>query len=211
MTSQAVAKKATIQKAVPNLIPSALIYETLDGKPLYFAGYRDVLNGNKTIEEIMATGKKQSLMLNAIQGHLWRTHADKALTIMTGEIGIHISRNVNFSCDLVVFEDATLATLDINQNYFEVPPKIIVEVDLQVDPTSINLNQYILKKTRKLLQFGVEKVIWVFTDPPLVSVATSKGVWTINEWDTPIEILDGYFVNLADLFKQKNIRFEPIE
>ena len=207
MPSLAATKKVT----APTAIPSALIYEIMDGKPIYFSGYRDVLNGNKTIEEIMATGKKQSLMLNAIQGHLWRTHTGTALTIMTGEIGIHISNRLNFSCDLVVFEDATLATLDINQNYFEVPPKIIVEVDLQADPTSININQYILKKTRKLLQFGVEKVIWVFSDPPLVSVATSQGSWTIHEWDNPIEILDGHFVNLADLFKQKNIKFEPME
>ncbi len=202
---------ATKKIIAPTSIPSALIYETMDGKPIYFAGYRDVLNGNKTIEEIMATGKKQSLMLNAIQGHLWRTPTGTALTIMTGEIGIHISKKLNFSCDLVVFEDATLATLDINQNYFEVPPKIIVEVDLQADPTSININQYILKKTRKLLQFGVEKVIWVFSDPPLVSVATAQGSWIISEWDKPIEILDGHFVNLADLFRQKNIKFEPLE
>ena len=203
--------QGAVRKTAAQAIPSALIYEIMDGKPIYFAGYKDVLNGNKTIEEIMATGKKQSLMLNAIQTHLLRTHADKALTIMTGEIGIHISKNQNFSCDLVVFEDATLATLDINQNYFEVPPKLIVEVDLQADPTSININQYILKKTRKLLQFGVEKVIWVFSDPPLISVATAKGTWTINEWDTPIELIEGHFVNLADLFRQKNIKFEPVE
>ena len=203
--------QGAVRKTATQAIPSALIYEIIDGKPIYFAGYKDVLNGNKTIEEIRTTGKKQSLMLNAIQTHLLRTHADKALTIMTGEIGIHISKNQNFSCDLVVFEDATLATLDINQNYFEVPPKLIVEVDLQADPTSININQYILKKTRKLLQFGVEKVIWVFSDPPLISVATAKGTWTINEWDTPIELIDGHFVNLADLFRQKNIKFEPVE
>lgn len=206
MTHPAVLKKTTTNK-----IPSELIYEVMDGKPIYFAGYKDVLNGNKTIEEIRTTGKLQSLMLNAIQTHLWRTQSDKALTIMAGEIGIHISKKQNFSCDLVVFEDATLATLDINKQYFEVPPKIIVEVDLQVDPTSVNLNQYILKKTSKLLQFGVEKMIWIFFDPPLVSVATAQGSWTIHKWDTPIEILDGCHVNLADLFREKNIKFEPIE
>lgn len=202
--------QAAVKKIATKAIPSTLIYETMDGKPIYFAGYKDVLKGNKTIEEVMATGKKQSLMLNAIQTHLLRTNADKALTIMTGEIGIHISKSLNFSCDLVIFEDATLATLDINQNYFEVPPKIVVEVDLQADPTSININQYILKKTRKLLQFGVEKVIWIFSDPPLVSVATAQGSWIIHEWDTPIDIIDGHFVNLADLFRQKNIRFDPV-
>jgi hypothetical protein len=203
--------QAALKKTVTKKIPSELIYEVMDGKPLYFKGYKDVLNGNKTVEEIMATGKLQSLMLNAIQTHLLRTQSDKAVTIMTGEIGIHISKNQNFSCDLVVFEDATLATLDINQQYFEVPPKIIVEVDLQIDSTTINLNQYILKKTSKLLQFGVEKMIWIFFDPPLVSVALAQGAWTIHNWNTPIEIFDGYPVVLSDLFKEKNIKFEPIE
>ncbi|UFH56515.1 hypothetical protein [Spirosoma sp. KNUC1025] len=33
-------------------IPPALIYEMWKGKPVYYRGYRDVLAGKKTIEEI---------------------------------------------------------------------------------------------------------------------------------------------------------------
>ena len=35
-------------------IPAALVKETIDGIPFYYAGYRSVLNKTKTLEDIMA-------------------------------------------------------------------------------------------------------------------------------------------------------------
>ena len=35
-------------------IPDSLIYEVMDRQPIYYKGYRDVLNKTKTREEIMA-------------------------------------------------------------------------------------------------------------------------------------------------------------
>jgi hypothetical protein len=86
-------KTTKSHKPKPSTIPTALIYEIIDGKPIYYNGYKAVLKGEKTIEDIMATGVRQTRMLNAIQGYLQKKHADTKLTIFVGEIGIHISIN----------------------------------------------------------------------------------------------------------------------
>ncbi len=195
-------------KSKPSQIPTALIYEIIDGKPIYYNGYKAVLKGDKTIEDIMATGVRQTRMLNAIQGHLQKKHANENLTIFVGEIGIHISTNNNFSCDLVIFEDAVLNTLENNNKYFPVPPKIIVEVDTDADLSEVNFVRYMLSKTKKLLNFGVEKIVWVFSEYQKVMIAVPNGDWITRDWDKSIEILDGDTLNLAELFKSKGIHFE---
>ena len=35
-------------------IPNCLVYEVLDGQPIYFQGYKDVLNRKKTKEIVLA-------------------------------------------------------------------------------------------------------------------------------------------------------------
>jgi hypothetical protein len=189
-------------------IPPALIYEIIDGKPIYYNGYKAVLKGEKTIDDTLTTGVRQTRMLNAIQGYLQKKHADKKITIFVGEIGIHISTNNNFSCDLVIFEDAVLNTLENSNKYFPVPPKIIVEVDTDADLSEVNFVRYMLSKTKKLLNFGVEKVVWVFSEYQKVMIAVPNGDWITRDWDKDIEIIDGDAVNLAELFKSKGIHFE---
>ncbi len=39
----------------PTAIPESLVYERLDGQPIYYQGYRDVMAGRKTIEEIIGS------------------------------------------------------------------------------------------------------------------------------------------------------------
>jgi Uma2 family endonuclease len=196
------------RKLKPSTIPAALIYEIIDGKPIYYNGYKAVLKGEKTIDDTIITGVRQTRMLNAIQGYLQKKHADTKLTIFVGEIGIHISTNNNFSCDLVIFEDAVLNTLENSNKYFPVPPKIIVEVDTDADLSEVNFVRYMLSKTKKLLNFGVEKVVWVFSEYQKVMIAVPNGDWITRDWDKDIEILDGDSVNLAELFKSKGIHFE---
>jgi hypothetical protein len=65
-----------------------------------------------------------------------------------------------------------------------------------------------LSKTKKLLNFGVEKVVWVFSEYQKVMIAVPNGDWITRDWDKDIEILDGDSVNLAELFKSKGIHFE---
>lgn len=42
-------------------VPDCLIYEIMDGQPIHYKGYQDVLNGTKTAKEIMGSSSLQSL------------------------------------------------------------------------------------------------------------------------------------------------------
>ncbi|MDX2069856.1 MAG: hypothetical protein SFV55_15615 [Haliscomenobacter sp.] len=44
-------------------IPAALIYEIMDGKPVYYKGYREVLNNEKTLEEVMGASTLQGFIV----------------------------------------------------------------------------------------------------------------------------------------------------
>ena len=54
MVAVSTKRKRIRTKFAKHEIPKSLIYEEYDGKPMYYRGYKDVLNQLKTTEEIMA-------------------------------------------------------------------------------------------------------------------------------------------------------------
>ena len=54
-----------MELAIQN-IPNVLIYEMVDGNPIYYKGYRDYLNGNRQIEELMGTSYLQGALATQI-------------------------------------------------------------------------------------------------------------------------------------------------
>ena len=44
-------------------IPANLIYEMVNGKPIYYKGYKDYLKGDKNIVEVMGSSKLQSFLV----------------------------------------------------------------------------------------------------------------------------------------------------
>ena len=53
---------ATVPKAKKRKIPDYLIRETIDGIPFYYAGFQDVLNKKKTLDDIMADSGLQAII-----------------------------------------------------------------------------------------------------------------------------------------------------
>ena len=58
-------QKATIKKTYKE-IPETLVYEVLEGKPVYYKNYKDVLNGIKNLDDIMGSSSLQSFILTYI-------------------------------------------------------------------------------------------------------------------------------------------------
>ena len=173
-------------------IPTALIYEIMDGKPVYYKGYREVLNNEKTLEEVMGASTLQGFIVAYILKTLYRNLDDNLYNILTNEQGLHLNRKNNLSADIAIYEKTKLSAAQADKQYATLPPKIQIEVDINADmDEELSETSYIQQKTDKLLAFGVEKVIWVLSDSKKVIVATPHDNWQMIDWHKDIEVVDG--------------------
>ncbi|MCU0471718.1 MAG: Uma2 family endonuclease [Arcicella sp.] len=183
-------------------IPEHLVYEEWDGVPILYKGVSEYARQNYNLNQFeMGSSIFQSLIVEYILGILFISKLDrKKYAIVTNEPGLHLGYRNNISNDIAIIER------DLIQNkrsvkYGNTPPKVAIEVDVKADFESDfeNFNDYIQQKTQKLLDFGVEKVIWILSsDLQEVRVATQKET-TIHTWTETIEILEGVTFCLNDM------------
>ncbi|AQG81916.1 Uma2 family endonuclease [Spirosoma montaniterrae] len=203
-----IATKSGVQTRKPKAkVPEYLIYEIMDGKPIHYKGYRDVLGGTKTYSEIMGSSSLQSLIVTHLVIWLGKQIDDSQFTILSSEAGLHLDRRNNLAGDILVFDNATLPIEAIDEFYAQVPPKIVIEVDISADPTDMDTDSYIFKKTQKLLNFGVERVIWITTQAKKVTVATPHDDWQVKDWHKDIEVMEGLSFNVGRYLTQKGSPF----
>ncbi len=77
-------------------------------------------------------------------------------------------------------------------------------MDIEADTDKMTESGYIYKKTRKLFDFGVQKLIWVLTDAQVVIVATPERIETVD-WNKDVEIMDGHSFNIGAYLAKKGI------
>jgi hypothetical protein len=97
---------------------------------------------------------------NHITVPICQTSSEQNL-IRTNEVGLHLSTKSNLSADIAIYGKPE-STLDFSSlKYADSPPKTVIEVDIKMDiPNSFQSeDDYLKKKTEKLLEFGVEKMI----------------------------------------------------
>lgn len=178
------------------------IYEIIDGKPVYYNGYKEVLAGKKTIGEIRGASSLQSTIIEYLLTVLFLSLDLKKYRILTNEAGLHLNRQNNLSGDIIIYERDVLPVKDANKNYLAIPPKIQIEVDINADLGNFeSVDDYLHIKTNKLLSFGVEKVIWVTSNSKKVMIATPHDNWQVIDWHKPIEVLDQISFNIGQYLK----------
>lgn len=185
-------------------IPESLIYEIMDGKPIYRKGYRDVVSGKKTLEEIMGASTLQSVIVSHLMKVIFSFLDDDVYFVLTGEPGVHIDHRNNLANDIAIYDQTVLTPAKISKKYADVPPQIALEVDIEADVAEMTETGYLYKKTRKLFAFGVQKIIWVLTDAQVVMIATPERIETVN-WDKDVDIMDGHVFNIGAYLAKKGI------
>lgn len=199
------------RKVLPKIpaknIPSVLIHEIIDGKPLYRKGYREVLAKTKKIEDIVGSSSLQFFIIDFILRILYKNVGDNKFIIATNEAGLHLDRRNNLAGDILIFDKEVLTIDRINKHYSSVPPKISIEIDLDIELEDFTENSYMSIKTKKLLEFGAEKVIWFLTESKNVMIATPHGNWEIQDWDKDVEIMEGITCNVGKYLKEKGSEF----
>jgi Uma2 family endonuclease len=178
--------------------------EILDGQPLYRRGYKDVLRKLKTLEDIMGTSSYQSILNSYIYRLLMKNLDENRYDVLNGEPGLHFEKNDNVSNDIVVHD--LLSADKITTKYANYPPKLVVEIDIEIDPTCMPEIEYLQKKTAKMLDFGVERVVWILTYVKKVIVADRlNNTWFMVEWSSDIELMEGIFFNIQGFLDKRGV------
>ncbi len=189
-------------------VPEYLVYELIDGKPIFYSGYKSVLNKTKKIEDIMGSSGLQSVLINFIVTILHQFINQKEYWIMLNEAGIHLDRRNNLAGDILIYDKSRLKGTDIKANYLQVPPNIAIEVDTKADLSVLAFQEYFKLKTTKLHNFGVDKVIWIMTATRQVIVALPTRDWLMIDWNKDIEIMKGITFNIGNYLKENDIELQ---
>ncbi len=180
-------------------IPAYLVREIIDGIPFYYAGYRQVMNKTKSLEEVMSDSGLQFFIKDYLSD-LLKAHLDlKKYRIGAGELGFHPDFRNNMGLDVVVFDRKVLTPDQITTKFVTVPAKFVIEVDVNVElpeRDSDLFQEYVVRKVRRLFTYGTEKVVWVFTRSKNVISATPDAPWQIFDWDKDVELIDGVQMNI---------------
>ena len=210
---QPLMEKATSKRrrtpAVPKKQPVALeslVYEVMDGRPLYYRGYEDVLAGRKSPEEIMGSSSLQWVLVSYFMELMIIKLDRKKYWFASNEAGVHLDHRNNLSHDVAIYERAVLTPDKINTQYVSVPAKVAIEIDVKADISKVADFNYINRKTKKLLDFGSEKVIWVFSGSQQVMIAErAADAWLTMDWHRDLELLDGQRFNIGQYLSDEGI------
>ena len=193
------------QRKLARKIPEYLVKEVLNGIPIHYKGYKAVLRKEKTLDDIMGASGLQSFIVSYIYKLLVRQLSDDTYHILTGETGLHLELNDNLSGDIVLFEYDQLSVENIDTHYLNIPPKIDIEIDVNIHTSDFTEQTYIYQKTDRLLSWGVEKVIWVLSESKKVIVAERGKDWLLIDWSKDIEVIDGVKFNVSQYLEKLGV------
>jgi len=183
-----------------------LTYERRGKRPIYYRDYKRVLSGELPLEAVMGSGFLQAFVIEIILRFLMQRLDPKRYAIFTNEVGFKLPWGGWYNLDIAIWEREKIKQLFPQKGYIDMPPKVVIEVDTKVDLEDFEKRfgqSYINAKTEDLLKAGVERVIWVQTDPKKVLFATKgKQPWVVANWDYPFEVLEGVVLNLEGLLAQ---------
>lgn len=186
----------TATTTITSKIPSSLIYEMDDGRPIYYKGYKEVLDGTKSIHEIMSDSTLQAWLKGKIFKFL---EFGPAYDSTVGEQGLQFGKNSWRAVDIAIFKTENLI---LNNKYSSKAPEVVIEIDTKADFKNLGeAIEYYDNKIEKLLDFGVQQIIWIFTDSKKITIIDANNRRKVVDWATDVSILDTT-LNLVALFEK---------
>ncbi|MDX1942712.1 MAG: hypothetical protein SFU99_19265 [Saprospiraceae bacterium] len=182
-------------------IPEYLIYEMDEGKPIYYRGYKDVLNKKKTPEQIMGSSALQSLLVMLILDALKGKLSDDYLRL-PAELGLKFADKSWRNLDIAIYDKRKVLdrSIFLINKYIDIPPEVVIEIDTKAELTeSPDPASYFQRKTDQLLDAGVQRVIWIFTATQKHLVAVKDQKWEMDNWSADIAVMENIHINIAHL------------
>ena len=109
-------------------IPEALVYEIVDGKPIYFKGYRDVVNGKLKTEEIMPESSLQAWLKTQLSSMLLFLLRDKGYEVLAGELGLILPEGNRRGVGICIYK---ADNFHLSRHFLRSAPEIVIEIDIQ--------------------------------------------------------------------------------
>jgi len=188
------------------LLRELLVRETLDGRPMYFADYWTVLAGRQSLESIRGSSSLRWVVASYVLQALIRRLNGERYWFAANQVGTRLDEHTSLIHDVAIYEKAALPPDQINTCYVSVPARVVVEIDVRIDLRDPEDANYVNRKIRKLLDFGTERVIWVFTDSRQVLLAErGADAWLTMDWHRDIELLDGQRFNIGQYLAEQGV------
>lgn len=159
----------------------------------------------------MADSGLQFFIKNLIGDYLKDNLDRKKYRFGVGEVGNHIDRRNNLGLDIVVFEKSVLTPDKITTKFIDVPAKLVMEIDVNVelpDRDSDLFQEFVVRKVNRLFAFGTARLIWIFTKSRKIIAATPGAPWQVYDWHHDVELIDGVSLNLSAQLKSEGIDFD---
>ncbi len=189
-------------------VPDSFIYEILDGKPLYYKGYKQAIRNNLNAESIMGASSLQVLIIEYLLKILFSVVNGNLYRIFTGEPGLHVSHKNNFGGDILIYDKKVFPASKISKQYADVPAELQIEVDITAELEDMTETGYIKRKTDILLEFGTKKIIWIFTATQQVLVAEKDKDWLWINWNKPIELWQNNIFCIGKYLEDEGVKLE---
>ena len=191
----------TIEQKKPSFtkIPSSLIYEMYEGKPIYYKDYLDVLNNIKTFDQIVSCSILQSLLIELIKNTITQ-QLDNSYIGLSNGLGILFEKYSWRAADIAFFKKKQIVQLDEREQrqFAKFAPELVIEIDIKADSDSLDsILDDIHKKTQQLLDFGVYQVVWIFTKSKKITLAQKQQPWMTYDWDADLILMEDVQLNVA--------------
>lgn len=194
----------SLRSADRQKIPPWLVYEIAENRPIYYQGYKDYLDKDKYSEEIMGSSYLQSFLIINILKFLMMQLPDK-YQILANELGVIYKQGDRRALDIAIYRKENLKDIPLDNKYLKIPPDVVIEIDAKADIEAFNTPiDYVYQKTDDLLEFGVEKVIWIFTAVKKVMIAAQNERWLITHWNDPIPVVGNIVIHLESMMGIKH-------
>jgi Uma2 family endonuclease len=176
-----------------------LIYEEVNGKPIYYKNYKLVIKGKKTIEEVMASSSLQVRLKSELSYYLNKTLREKGYIVLVSEVGIKLRKGGSRSLDLAIYKFEDYEPYKNSSYYLPISPIVAIEIDIKAEIKKQNFMDYVIRKIEDLFEMETLKVIWIFTSPKIILVANKNGEWFIKNWEDEINVINDVNIKLKEI------------
>ena len=179
-----------------------LIYEEVNGKPIYYKNYKLVIKGKKTLEEVMASSIFQSRIITALINLLSSKLNPIGYVVLGSELGVRTKKGFR-SIDIAIYRKDDIKAYKNLLRYAPITPLICIEVDTKAELKNKDIMDYISEKINDLFQKETNKVIWILTKPRIILIAQKDRSWEIKKWEDDVEVMENIKFNLNKLLKEE--------